>query len=78
MSRMGEEYQKSLERAASYLLDGCIAAENYFTASSPENLKLKEEAVDLVEYGLKEMFGENWRDSIQAHMVENKWGYPLA
>ncbi len=71
MGRMGEEDQKSLERAASYLLDGCIAAENYL--QSPENMKLKKEAVHLVEFGLKEMFGENWGTSIQAYQVENKW-----
>jgi len=74
---MGEEYQKSLERAASYLLDGCIAAENYLQAPYPENLKLKKEAAELVEYGLKQMFGENWETSIQTHMVENKWRQPL-
>ncbi len=73
MGRMGEEDQKSLERAASYLLDGCVAAENYFAASYPENLKLKKEAVELVEYGLKQMFGESWGTSMQAYQVENKW-----
>jgi len=71
MSRMGEEYQKSLERAASYLLDGCIATENYL--QNPENLKLKKEALELVEYGLKQMFGENWGTSIQEYQIENKW-----
>jgi len=68
---MGEEYQKSLERAASYLLDGCIATENYL--QNPENLKLKKEALELVEYGLKQMFGENWGTSIQEYQIENKW-----
>lgn len=71
MSRMGEEDQKSLERAATYLLDGCIATENYL--QNPENLKLKKEAAELVEYGLKQMFGENWGTSIQDYQVENKW-----
>jgi len=68
---MGEEDQKSLERAATYLLDGCIATENYL--QNPENLKLKKEAAELVEYGLKQMFGENWGTSIQDYQVENKW-----